>query len=267
MKTSISRMVWPEVQEALKRGAAVMIPLASIEPSGRQSIMGGESFIVEHWCEGVTKKTGDIYLPAMPFGYAPSLAHFPGGVTLSNDTLVSVILDVVRSMHHHGFKHIMIVDNHSGNEAAVEQAARIIRDESGYILGNVLLPPIMKSFAEDLYEDLNSKHGHGGEPGVSVRQYLCPDDMRIDLAKNTEHQSFQGFKVMGNKVAFKNASFMLYMEYSQTNPHGGSGDPFTPDPEKGKIVLDRMIDWGADMMEEFKKLDLYSPIEPGAFLK
>lgn len=266
MKTSILRMVWPEVQEAIKRGAAVLIPLASIEPSGRHSIMGGESFIVEHWCEEVTKQTGDIYLPTMPFGYAPSLAHFPGGVTLRNDTLVSVIVDVVRSMQHHGFKHIMIVDNHSGNEAAIEQAARIIRNESGYILGNVLLPPIMRDFAEDIFDDLAIRHGHGGEPGVSVRQYLAPDDMRIDLAKETDHQLFQGLEVFGNKVTYKDASFMLYMEYSQTNPHGGSGDPFKPDSEKGKVVLDRMIDWGIGMMETFKKLNLYSPIKPGAFL-
>ena len=267
MKTNILRMVWPEVLEALERGAAVMIPLASVEPSGRHAVMGGESFIVERWCEEVSQKSGDLYLPTMPFGYAPSLAHFPGGVTLRNETLVALIVDVIRSMQHHGFTHIMVVDNHSGNEAAVEQAASIIRQESGLMVGNTLLPPIMKNFADDLFDNLAARHGHGGEPGVSVRQYLCPDDMRIDLAKETEHRLFQGMKVTGNKVSFKNASFMLYMEYSQTNPHGGSGDPFCPDPEKGKIVLDRMIEWGAEMMGAFKKLDLYSPVKPRAFLE
>lgn len=253
-KTCVARMVWPEVKEALDRNATVLIPLASIEPSGRHAIMGGESVIADYFCQGVAEKTDSIWLPSMPFGYAPTFMDFPGAITLKTETLAAVLEEVVLSMLHHGFDHIMIVDNHSGNEAVVELVARKIRKDTGVILGSMLLPPVMKSLAQDLYPNLDEVHGHGGEPGVSVRVFLAPQDMRIDLATKTVITPYHNQKVAGNKIKQDGLTWNLFLNYKETNPDGGSGYPFEPDPEKGKIIMDRMIDWGIKVIDTFKSL-------------
>lgn len=253
-KTSVARMVWPEAQEALDRQAVVMIPLASIEPSGRHSIMGGEQLIAEYFCEQVAARTGAVWLPTIPFGYAPSFMGFPGSVTLRSETLAAVLEDTIRSVIHHGFAHIMIVDNHTGNEAVVEQVARKLRAETGLLIGNIWLPAMMRQVAEELYENLPAVHGHGGEPGCSVRLYLAPDDMRLDLAVQTEIKPYHGVKVAGTKVKEGPSHWTLFLDYHETNPSGGSGVPFGADPEKGRQVLERMTEWGVKVIEQFREI-------------
>ena len=50
-KILLTDMTWPEAAEARDRDAVVLLPLASVEPSGRHSVMGGEQHIVEAFCE------------------------------------------------------------------------------------------------------------------------------------------------------------------------------------------------------------------------
>lgn len=259
-KTELARMTWPEAAEAAKRGAVAMLPLASIEPSGRHSVMGGEIHIVEHVCEHVAKRTGAFRLPTVPFGYASTFMGFPGAITLRPQTLVDVIVDSATSLIRHGFEHVLIVNNHSGNEAVVEQAARQVREQTGVVLGKVLLPPIMRRAAEDLYQDLSSLHGHGGEPGVSVRLYLTPDDMRLDLAEPTTTRDLQGLPIAGTTVKGARGPWTLFVDYHETNLHGGTGDASGPDPEKGKLVLDRLVDFGVEVVEAFAKVDTRIPV-------
>lgn len=253
-KTNVARMTWPEVQDALDRKAVVMVPLASIEPSGRHSVMGGEQFIADYFCEGVAARTGSIWLPAMPFGYAPNFMHFPGTVTLQPATLEAVLLDVLHSVAKHGFEHILIVDNHSGNEPIVEQAARKFRQQTGMLVAKVILPPIMQAVAKDLYPDMAAVHGHGGEPGVSARLFLCPEDMRMDLAVKSEAVPFQGMKVAGTTVKQGAVSWTLFLDFHETNPSGGTGYPFDADPEKGRIIMERMVDRGVEIVEAFRQV-------------
>lgn len=251
-KRALARMVWPEAQEALERQAVVMIPLGSIEPSGRHSMMGGEQLIAEHFCDQVAARTGAIWVPTIPFGYAPSFMGFPGSITLRSETLAAVLEDTIRSLIHHGFEHIMVVDNHSGNEAVVEQVARKVRAETGLLLGNIWLPVMMRKVAEGLYENLAAVHGHGGEPGCSVRLYLAPEDMRLDLAVETQTKPYAGLKVAGTSVKEGESHWTLYLNYDETNLHGGSGVPFGADAEQGRKVLERMTEWGVQVVEKFR---------------
>lgn len=254
-KTNLANMVWPEAAEALERDAVVMVPLASIEPSGRHSVMGGEIHIADYFCAGVAERTDSVWLPTLPFGYAPGFLGFPGTISLEAATLEAVIYDVARSLVHHGFKRILIVDNHSGNEAIIEQAARRFRRDHGVILAKVLLPPAMRAAAQDQYEDLAAVHGHGGEPGVSTRLFLTPDDMRMDLAVKTETKEFEGMKVAGTAIKASLAPWSLYVNYDETNTHGGTGHPFDADPEKGRVVMERLVDWGVEVVEAFKTVN------------
>lgn len=254
-KTNIARMTWPEVDEAVKRNAVAMLPLAAIEPSGRHSVMGGEIHVADYFVQGVAERTSSVWVPTMPFGYGPNFMGFPGAVTLKPATLEAVILDVCRSLLGHGFDHILVVDNHSGNEPVLEQAARAFRQETGVTLASILLPPIMRTAASDLYEDLSKVRGHGGEPGVSVRLYLTPDDMRLDLAEESTRVRFQGLDISGTTVKQGSGTWTFYADYHEVHPSGGTGIPFDADAERGRVILERMVDYGVEVIEAFRHVD------------
>ncbi len=253
-KTNIARMVWPEVQEAVTRKAVVLVPLASIEPSGRHSVMGGELFVADYFVDGVAARTGSLRLPTIPFGYAPNFMDFPGTISLEAATLRSVLEEVCHSILRHGFDHILIVNNHSGNEAIVEQAARSFKADTGVLLANILLPPVMQAVSKDLYPDLASVFGHGGEPGVSARLFLCPQDMRLDLAVKSDTKPYHGLKVAATTAQQGISRWTLYLDFADTNPSGGTGHPFDANAERGKIIMDRMVNYGVEVVETFRRL-------------
>jgi creatinine amidohydrolase len=253
-KTNIARMVWPEVAEAVARNAVVMVPLASIEPSGRHSVMGGEIFIADYFADGVAARTGSVRVPTMPFGYAPTFLGFPGAISLEPATLAGVLGDTCRSLLRHGFDHILVVDNHSGNEAIVEQTARQLKAETGVVLGNILLPPVMQAVAKDLYPDLAAVQGHGGEPGVSARLFLCPEDMRLDLADAGATVSYHGLKASGTTVQNPPSRWTLYLDFGDTNPSGGTGDARGANADRGRTIMERMVDYGVGVVDVFRKV-------------
>lgn len=253
-KTDVARMAWPEVEDAVSRNAVVLIPLASIEPSGRHSVMGGEIFVADYFADGVAARTRSVRLPTLPFGYAPNFVGFPGAVTLKPTTLAAVLEDVCSSMVRSGFDHLLIVNNHSGNEAVVEQTARKVRAEAGVLLANILLPPVMQAVARDLYPNLAAVLGHGGEPGVSARLFLCPDDMRLDLAVKSETKLYHGLKVSGTTVQQGVSRWTLYLNFDETNASGGTGDPFDANADRGRIIMDRMVDYGVEVVEAFRNI-------------
>ncbi|HET7265716.1 MAG TPA: creatininase family protein [bacterium] len=260
-KTNVAKMVWQEAKEFAERNAVVLVPLGNVEPSGRHSVMGGEIFIADYVADGVAAKTGSFRLPTLPFGYCPTFMGFPGTVTLQAATLEAILYDICHSLVRHGFDHICIVDNHSGNEGVIEQAARRVKADHGVLLANMLLPPIMRAVSKDLYPDLAAVHGHGGEPGVSARLYLCPEDMRLDLAASAGETrgSYHGLPVSNTTVKHGGASWTLYLDFGDTNPTGGTGDASQASAARGKVILDRMVDFGAEVIEQFRTIPTRLP--------
>ena len=62
-------------------------------------------------------------------GYTPHHLHFPGTVTLRWNVFVEYLLDLCRSLCHHGFDRILMVNGHGSNQPLVDIAARLVNVE------------------------------------------------------------------------------------------------------------------------------------------
>ena len=62
-------------------------------------------------------------------GYTPHHLDFPGSVTLRWNVFVESLLDQGRSLIHHGFDRILIVNGHGSNIPLVNMAARLLNVE------------------------------------------------------------------------------------------------------------------------------------------
>lgn len=258
-KMQLDRMVWPEAAEARDRDATVLLPLASVEPSGRHSVMGGEQHIVEAFCERVANATNAVVMPTIPYGYAPTFMAFPGTVTLEPNTFTSVVFDAVASMLRHGFTRVIVVNNHSGNNALVAEVAERVRQEFGRIIASIPLPSIMKEITAANHPEAMKLHGHGGEPGVSIRTYLTPDAMRPDLYEPHTPITHGGMNFAGSNVKTAEVTWNFYLNYHETNVHGGSGDGSAPSAELGEQIFNEMVAAGTEIIRAFETLQTTLP--------
>ena len=57
-----------------------------------------------------------LVLPSPAFGFSPHHRAWPGTITLSLETFNGLVTDVIESLHRTGFKRMLIINGHGGNQ-------------------------------------------------------------------------------------------------------------------------------------------------------
>jgi creatinine amidohydrolase len=126
---------WPELAElATRDDVVVVIPTATLEDHGHHLPIDTDVRLIEEVargaCERVNAGGGTALLfPTAVHGYTPHHLGFPGSVTLRWNVFVEYLLDVGRSLCHHGFDRILMVNGHGSNQPLVDIAARLVNVE------------------------------------------------------------------------------------------------------------------------------------------
>lgn len=113
----INAMNWSQVEERIKTDDRCILPIGSVEQHARLSL-GTDMILAEKVSLDAAAPLGVPVFPVVPYGLASSFADFPGTVSFSLRTYVGVIEDILDSLHHSGFRRILIVNGHGGNTPA-----------------------------------------------------------------------------------------------------------------------------------------------------
>lgn len=77
-----------------------------------------------------------LVLPPPSFGFSPHHRSWAGTITLSLETFVGMVTDVADSLHRTGFKRLLIVNGHGGNQGPLNAACTALASrgrEVGYV--------------------------------------------------------------------------------------------------------------------------------------
>jgi creatinine amidohydrolase len=133
----LERMTWPEVQVALEEGvAAALVPVGTTEQHGPHMPLDTDCFIARSLCARaaeLAESEGVSLLVAPTLNVTLSWYHmqFPGSMRLSTTTFFSVFREVCDSLHHHGIEHLVAVNGHGGNAAALTVAVNHYFETTG----------------------------------------------------------------------------------------------------------------------------------------
>jgi creatinine amidohydrolase len=103
-----------QVEEYLERDNRVVLPLGSTEQHGYLSLET-DNILAERVSAEAAEPLGVLVLPVVPYGLTPSFAAYPGSPTLRLETFVSVVRDLLDSLHGQGFRRFLLVNGHGGN--------------------------------------------------------------------------------------------------------------------------------------------------------
>ncbi|MBY8883128.1 creatininase family protein [Actinacidiphila acidipaludis] len=125
----LSEATWREVRAAGERGIA-LLPIGSQEQHAAHLPMGTDTLLAEEVLDRATAllgREGDVAelvrLPALPFGHSPHHL-FAAAVSLSAATLGAVLDDVLDSLATSGYRRIMVVNGHGGNDEMMRLAVK-----------------------------------------------------------------------------------------------------------------------------------------------
>ncbi|SEN94882.1 creatininase family protein [Actinacidiphila rubida] len=131
---NLTESTWREVRAAGERGIA-LLPIGSQEQHAAHLPMGTDTLLAEAVLDRAVAlmeradggqgaaATELVRLPALPFGHSPHHL-FAAAVSLSAATLGAVLDDVLDSLATSGYRRIMVVNGHGGNDEIMRLAVK-----------------------------------------------------------------------------------------------------------------------------------------------
>jgi creatinine amidohydrolase len=129
----MEEMTTTEVRDAIDAGkTTVLIFSGSTEESGPHLVLGKHTSRARYIAERIARELGNtLVAPVLPFAptgilmRAGDVRLLPGTINLSPETFSRVNEEVVDSMVQAGFKYVILMGDHGGNQKPLEEWTRM----------------------------------------------------------------------------------------------------------------------------------------------
>lgn len=252
-KVHMGTLTGGEGREAFAKNPIILLPMGSHEDQGPHAPMG-DYLLAEKVAElaairATEAGTPTYVAPVLPFGGADWFGPMIGGIAISQATLISVITDMVESLHRNGLTRIIVINGHGGNVGPIAEVARKLYLEKKVVLPSLYLWKISYGLLPGLIgaEKAKAVSGHGSDPLTSIGLHLFPELIRKDLipeGKKLKNDSVLGLPYTGlGTASFDGAEVGLPMEYDDTYHDGvAGGDPKLCSAETGAVLVEKLTD-------------------------
>jgi creatinine amidohydrolase len=168
--TMFAELTSPQVADLLagQRKPVLLLPVGAVEPHGPHAPLGTDEIISAGMCARAAARLADdpdvrvLVLPTLNYGVTRFSAAFPGAVTVAEDTLRALVVDVCGSLTRQGFSRIIVVNNHF--EPAHVATLRKATAEAGV----AYLDLVRRRHAARLTEEFQSGACHAGRYETSL---------------------------------------------------------------------------------------------------
>lgn len=177
----LAQRSWPEVRAHLATNQVVLVPVGACEQHGLGIALATDTISADGLCRRAAALLGEraAVAPAIPYGVSWHHLPFPGTISLTSETLATVLVEVIESLAHHGFPRVVLVNGHGGNSAALALAVErtVQLRPRTHVLGLYGYGFIAEQARELLPA---GALGHGGGDEAAVVMAEAPDYARPD---------------------------------------------------------------------------------------
>ncbi len=236
----MDEMTTAEVRDAIQSGkTTVLLFNASTEASGPHLVLGKHIFRARYLGELIARELGNaLVAPVMPFAPTGEEMKFPGTVNLSPETFSRVNEEVADSMVRAGFKYIILMGDHGGNQAPLKDLAP--RLDARYRSQGVRVFFSSDAYAKSDQEIAKYLDDHG-----------FPPSRHGGIADTSELWAAGAQYVRRDKIARGDPLERPYPPGLSLGPIGVEGDPRKSSLALGKMFMDWKVKNG---VAEIRKL-------------
>jgi creatinine amidohydrolase len=255
MRTDYGKYTWPEIK-AVDKDRVVLLPVGAMEDHGRHLPLDTDNLIVSRIVEGVATAIPEevLLLPTIPFGFNEHHKDFPGVIFIQPETLMHFVVDVAKSLVHHGFRRILILNGHGSNHPVLDLAARKTVIETECLCVSASYWNLM---ADTLQAERRSPTGgmaHAGELETSIYLYFDPQHVQLDKARKAivhdENTRYLNLDLAGGARA------MVMQWWSAQTEEGTMGDPTVADAGRGKLFFEAAVSETVGLIREIRGISL-----------
>lgn len=195
-------------------GRLLAVPLGATEQHGPHLPLDTDTRIAVAISEAFASQRDDVVVaPPLAFGSSGEHAGFAGTLSIGQDALETVVVELVRSSDR--WAGVVLVSGHGGNVEALQRAVHRLRTEGRRVLA--------------WWPRIEGGDAHAGHVETSVMLALDPSAVRMDLAEAGERRPLRdlmGALQLGGVAAVA--------------PNGVLGDPTAASAADGRRLLEAM---------------------------
>ncbi len=220
-----------------------IVPLGSCESHGDHLPFGTDALTAHAIGVAVAEKMERVVvLPPTPFGMSGLYQHKPMTITLSDETNIAVIRDILESLAHWGIRNVFIMNGHDGNIPCIEIAARncrLVHPDMNIMSLEAWWYAIAKLLPPNFFDVWNGL-GHGGEGETSISLALFPELCHMEHARGMIPELDDFIREV--------------WKFGEITDEGATGAPGKATREKGEkmrdILVERIVKSLSRMQEE-----------------
>lgn len=213
--TELAELSWPEVAR-YPADTVLAVPLGSTEQHGPHLPLSTDTDLAVALCRRLAAGRPDVLVaPALPYGSSGEHAGFAGTLSIGQDALEFVLVELVRSATE-TFARVLLVSGHGGNAEPLRRAETTLRGEGRDVLAWL---PEWEGDA------------HAGRTETSLQLALNPWLVVYEKAAAGKTEPLQRLLPQLRRGGVRAVS-----------PNGVLGDPVGASAAEGAAVLDGLVD-------------------------
>lgn len=247
-------LTWTEIQAMSDKDNIVIVqPVGAIEQHGPHLPIIVDAAIamgvLGRALEKLAPSIPAYALPCLYYGKSNEHWHFPGTITLTAQTLISVLMEMGESLYRSGFRKLVLLNAHGGQPQIMEIVARDLHQKYDDFSVFPLFAWRVPHIAKELFTSKELEYGiHAGDAETSILLSLLPDCVKMEKAVKEYPQGLpeDSLLSMEGKLPFA----WLTRELTQS---GVMGDATVATQEKGDRLLESVSDGWVRAIEDIYK--------------
>lgn len=245
-----AKMNWQEVKKSFDSGDLVLIPLgASCKEHGLHLPMNTDQIQAEYFAAKLAEKRSMIIMPTITDSYFPAFLDYAGSTSLSEELSAELVSTKCEQWHTQGARAFFILNFGISTNKPLSRAKKMLQDK-----GIQMHFSDLTAFDESIKEVCEQEGGtHADEAETSIMLFVKPDVVHMELAQ-LDFDNSPG-KLTLNLDDAKNSK-------AAYSPTGAWGDPTLATPKKGKLIVDKLLDFLEEDILQFERRRVEQNISP-----
>jgi creatinine amidohydrolase len=181
----LSEMSWLEVERLLRFDQRLIVVAGASEQHGRHLPHGTDTLIPWELARRLSEVTGVVVAPPITIGMSELHMGFAGTLTLTQETLQAVYLEIIQSAYRQGWRQFFVLNGHGGNRKAWEWVMTLapkVKPDLKIQYTAWWQEPEVLALSREVY---GRTEGHAGLEETAAVLAIAPELVRLGAAQAT----------------------------------------------------------------------------------
>ncbi len=245
---------------ALDRDSLIaVLPVGAIEQHGPHLPLSVDQAILDGVIAAAVPKIPQdlpvLFLPTMPVGKSNEHSAWPGTLTFSASTYISMLMEMGECVAAAGVKKLVILNSHGGQIAPIDIVARDLRVKHGIL--SLAASWFALGMPDGMYSDDEKRFGiHAGDMETSVMLALHGDLVQMQHARDFRPVIAEEPMRGANRHVGLSPSGKLGWMAQDLNPAGACGNAANATAAKGHAVIEHAACQLVELLAEVHRMPL-----------